>query len=77
MVGFGTEIAVARVVMENGEELENHGVTPDEFCIPTAQDLHQEKDPCLERVRRLARTAAVAAQKGAGEGCRATQLSGG
>lgn len=63
MVGFGTEIAVARVVMENGEELENHGVTPDEFCIPTAQDLHQEKDPCLDRVLRLARTAAVTAQK--------------
>lgn len=55
---FGTEIAVARVVMENGDELENHGVTPDEFCIPTAQDLHQEKDPCLDRALELARAAA-------------------
>ena len=57
MVGFGTEIAVSRVVMENGDELENHGVTPDEFCIPTAQDLHQEKDPCLDRALDLARAA--------------------
>ena len=55
MVGFGTEIAVAKVVMANGEELENHGVTPDEVCIPTAQDLHQEKDPCLDRALELAR----------------------
>lgn len=59
LVGFGTEIAVSRVVMENGDELENHGVTPDEFCIPTAQDLHQEKDPCLDRALELARTAAT------------------
>jgi hypothetical protein len=29
--------------MEDGQELENHGVKPDEVCIPTAQDLHQEK----------------------------------
>jgi carboxyl-terminal processing protease len=55
---FGTEIAVAKVVMENGDELENHGVTPDQFCIPTAQDLHQEKDPCLDRALELARAAA-------------------
>jgi C-terminal peptidase prc len=55
---FGTEIAVSRVVMENGDELENHGVTPDEFCIPTAQDLHQEKDPCLDLALELARAAA-------------------
>lgn len=57
MVGFGTEIAVSRVVMENGEELENRGVTPDVFCVPTAEDLHQEKDPCLDRALELARKA--------------------
>jgi C-terminal processing protease CtpA/Prc len=62
MVAFGTEIAVAKVVMEDGEELENRGVKPDEFCIPTAQDLHQEKDPCLDRALKLARTA-IALQK--------------
>jgi C-terminal processing protease CtpA/Prc len=54
MVAFGTEIAVAKVLMEDGEELENHGVKPDEFCIPTAQDLQQEKDPCLDRALELA-----------------------
>jgi C-terminal peptidase prc len=59
MVAFGTEIAVAKVVMEDGEELENRGVKPNEFCIPTAQDLHQEKDPCLDRVLELARKAAA------------------
>ena len=55
MVEFGTEIAVSRVVMESGDELENHGVTPDVFCIPTAQDLYQEKDPCLDRALERAR----------------------
>lgn len=59
MVAFGTEIAVSKVVMENGEELENHGVKPDQFCIPTATDLYQGKDPCLERALELARTAAA------------------
>jgi carboxyl-terminal processing protease len=59
MVAFGTEIAVAKVVMEDGEELENRGVKPDQFCIPTAQDLHQEKDPCLDQALKLARMAAT------------------
>ena len=59
MVAFGTEIAVAKVVMEDGEELENRGVKPDEFCIPTAQDLRQEKDRCLNRALELARAAAT------------------
>src|SRR5271154_5233765 len=59
LVGFGTEIAVSRVVMADGEELENHGVKPDEFCIPTAKDLHDEKDSCLDRALELARTAAT------------------
>ncbi len=59
MVGFGIEIAVSRVVMEDGEELENHGVTPDKFCIPTAKDLHEEKDTCLDQALELARAAAT------------------
>ena len=45
--------------MEDGEELENRGVKPDEFCIPTAQDLRQGKDPCLNRALELARAAAT------------------
>lgn len=59
MVEFGTEIAVEKVVMGDGEELESRGVKPDEFCIPTAQDLQQEKDPCLDRALELARNAAI------------------
>jgi carboxyl-terminal processing protease len=53
-VGFGVEIAVARAVMANGEELEGNGVTPDELCIPTSDDLHRQTDPCLDRAIALA-----------------------
>jgi C-terminal processing protease CtpA/Prc len=56
-VEFGTEIAVSKVVMENGEELENRGVTPDEFCVPTPEDLRAERDPCLDRALAMARSA--------------------
>jgi len=56
-VEFGTEIAVSKVVMEDGQVLENRGVTPDEFCIPTQADLRGEKDPCLERALAMARAA--------------------
>ena len=61
-VSFGTEIAVSRVVMENGEELENRSVIPDEFCVPTPADLRAEKDPCLERALTLARSATATSQ---------------
>jgi C-terminal peptidase prc len=56
-VEFGTEIAVSKVVMENGEELEGRGVTPDEFCIPTPADLSTGKDPCLGRALAMAHAA--------------------
>jgi len=52
-IEFGVEIASARVVMSNGEELENHGVAPDEFCIPSPEDLHNGKDTCLVRALEL------------------------
>ena len=58
-VGFGTAITVYRVVLNNGEELENRGVTPDVFCIPRADDLRAERDPCLDRALDLARKAAA------------------
>jgi len=54
-VEFGTEIAVSKVVMENREELENRGVTPDESCVPTPEDLRTERDVCLERALVMAR----------------------
>jgi carboxyl-terminal processing protease len=56
-VEFGTEIATSKVVMENGEELEDRGVTPDEFCVPTPEDLRTERDPCLDRALAMARAA--------------------
>ncbi len=56
-VEFGTEIAVSKIVMENGEELEGRGVTPDELCVPQAADLRSEKDPCLDRALAIARAA--------------------
>ncbi|MBZ5719873.1 MAG: PDZ domain-containing protein [Acidobacteriia bacterium] len=56
-VEFGTEIAVSKVVMEGGEELENQGVTPDVFCVPTPEDLRTERDPCLDRALAMARSA--------------------
>jgi carboxyl-terminal processing protease len=56
-VEFGTEIAVAKIVMEGGEELEDRGVIPDEYCIPTPNDLRAERDPCLDRALTMARQA--------------------
>jgi C-terminal processing protease CtpA/Prc len=56
-VEFGTEVAVSKIVMENGEELEGRGVTPDELCVPLAADLRSYKDPCLDLAVALARAA--------------------
>lgn len=61
VVPFGVEIAVARVVMSNGEELENRGVTPDVFCVPSSEDLRLKKDPCLDKALALAREMATKA----------------
>lgn len=56
---FGTLIAVSRVVMNDGTVLDGRGVIPDVICIPTAEDLRIEKDPCLDQASELARKAAV------------------
>jgi carboxyl-terminal processing protease len=56
-VEFGTEIAVSKIALENGEELEGRGVTPDVICVPQAPDLRAEKDPCLDRALAMARAA--------------------
>lgn len=57
MVEFGTEIAVAKILMDGGEELEGRGVIPDEYRIPTPNDLGAERDPCLDRALTMARQA--------------------
>ncbi len=56
-VEFGTEIAVAKILMKGGEELEGRGVVPDEYCIPAPNDLGAERDPCLDRALTMARQA--------------------
>jgi carboxyl-terminal processing protease len=58
LIYYGTEIALYKFVLENGEELENRGVTPDEMCVPTINDLKTDRDPCLDRALALARSAA-------------------
>ncbi len=52
---YAIQIAVGRVVFPDGEELEHKGVTPDEFCVPTGEDLRKEHDPCLIKALALAR----------------------
>jgi C-terminal processing protease CtpA/Prc len=56
-VYYALEIAVGRVVMSDGEGLENKGIIPDILCIPTSSDLRAEKDLCLEKTLELARSA--------------------
>jgi carboxyl-terminal processing protease len=52
---FLVQVAVARVVLPGGEELEGRGVTPDHLCIPSADDLRAERDPCRVLAYALAR----------------------
>jgi len=57
VVPYGTEIAVAKVVMPDGKGLEGTGVVPDEVCVPSSDDLRAGKDPCLVKALELARVA--------------------
>ncbi|HWQ03600.1 MAG TPA: S41 family peptidase, partial [Candidatus Nitrosotenuis sp.] len=43
---FGLQIAGARVVFPNGEEVEKIGVKPDILCLPRENDLRTENDYC-------------------------------
>lgn len=52
---YGVSVAVARLVFPDGEELEKRGVTPDHLCLPTAEDLREERDPCRGKALALAR----------------------
>lgn len=55
LVGFTVQIATGKVVLPGGEELEHHGITPDVPCVPTAEDLHGNADPCLVKAVSVAR----------------------
>lgn len=54
IIFYSIEIAVAQVVMEGGEVLEERGVTPDFPCTPSPDDLRDARDPCLDMARKLA-----------------------
>ena len=46
VVPFGVQISVGKIVFPNNEDLEGKGVTPDQKCLPTAEDLREKRDPC-------------------------------
>jgi carboxyl-terminal processing protease len=48
IIPYSVEVAVARVLLPGGEELENRGVNPDHLCIPTPADLREGRDPCKD-----------------------------
>lgn len=52
---YGVQVAVARVVFPDGNELEKRGVTPDIACVPTQQQLAAEEDICLAAALKTAR----------------------
>jgi C-terminal processing protease CtpA/Prc len=57
VVPYAVEVAVGRVVFAGGEELEGRGVVPDQRCVPSEDDLREERDPCLDLAKSLARKA--------------------
>jgi C-terminal processing protease CtpA/Prc len=48
VVPFGIQISIGRVVLSNGEQLEQRGVVPDIACVPTGEDVGERRDPCLK-----------------------------
>jgi C-terminal processing protease CtpA/Prc len=55
VVPYGIQVAIARAVFPDGEELEARGVTPDVPCLPTEEHLREDRDPCLKAAINLAR----------------------
>lgn len=47
VVFFGASITEWDLIMSDGKSLEKAGVTPDEFMLPTAEDLANGRDPVL------------------------------
>ena len=52
---FGVVVTEAKLVMQDGSELEGRGVIPDSPCIPTPEDLRLQRDPCLAQAIALAK----------------------
>ena len=51
---YGTSVTIGEVLMSDGKNLENVGVTPDERVLPTPSDLSSGNDPALARAIQLA-----------------------
>jgi C-terminal processing protease CtpA/Prc len=54
VVFYGASITDADIVMTDGKSLERIGVTPDEFKLPTAQEMAAKLDPVLAYAASLA-----------------------
>ena len=51
---YGASITVADVIMEDGNRLENTGVTPEFIVLPTGADLATKRDPQMAKALALA-----------------------
>jgi C-terminal processing protease CtpA/Prc len=49
VVPFGVQISVGKVLFPENEDLEGRGVSPDQKCLPSAEDLRQERDTCYDK----------------------------
>jgi C-terminal processing protease CtpA/Prc len=47
IISYGSSVAISDLVMPDGGKLENVGVTPDEFMLPTGEDIAAGSDPVL------------------------------
>lgn len=54
---YGVQVAIGRAKFEDGSELEKTPVKPDHRCLPTADDLANDRDPCRSMALSLARKA--------------------
>jgi carboxyl-terminal processing protease len=46
---FGVSVTVADLIASDGQSLEHAGVTPDEWLIPSIEDVAEGRDPVLAR----------------------------
>ena len=51
---FGASVAIADVIMSDGNSLEHVGAVPDELMLPSASDIAAQRDPVLARAAAIA-----------------------